>query len=455
MNRRLGTTLLVLAALFCCLLAVSAWADSQARIVRLSDVEGNLQIDRATGDGYEKAFLNMPITEGVRLRTREGARAEVEFEDGSTMHLVPNTILQFTTLSLRDSGARVSTIDLQQGQVYFNFTGKHEDDEFKVTFAHQELTLTRAVHFRVGLDNDSATVAVFKGNVQVEGPAGAVEISSKHTATFDLGNTGQFELAKNIAQSPFDSWDKQQTDYHLRYAAKSYDTPYSYGITDLNYYGSYYDVPGYGMCWQPYFTGFGWDPFMDGAWMWYPGFGYTWVSAYPWGWTPYHSGSWLFVPGYGWMWRPGGSTWVVWNRVPAMLNPPRAYVPPRPPVIPHGTVVIGRGPTQSLVSPGGAPGTRLVIKEDRAGLGVPRGVRNLPSLNRQFETRGAVPMPAVVGRGGMAASRNPRSATAAVVSPATTPRMSSPRAEGGFSGGRASSPSHSSSSSTHSSSPHR
>ena len=113
MNRRLGITLLVLAALFCCLLAVSAWADSQARIVRLSDVEGNLQIDRATGDGYEKAFLNMPITEGVRLRTRQGARAEVEFEDGSTMHLVPNTILQFTTLSLRDSGARVSTIDLQ------------------------------------------------------------------------------------------------------------------------------------------------------------------------------------------------------------------------------------------------------------------------------------------------------------------------------------------------------
>src|SRR5919198_2709093 len=103
MNRRFGSTLLALAVLFCCLFAVSAWADSQARIVRLSDVEGNVQIDRATGDGYEKAFLNMPVTEGVSLRTTEDARAEVEFEDGSTIHLVPNTVLHFTTLSLRDS----------------------------------------------------------------------------------------------------------------------------------------------------------------------------------------------------------------------------------------------------------------------------------------------------------------------------------------------------------------
>src|SRR5205807_403673 len=208
MNRRFGTTLRMWAALFCCLSAVSAWADSQARIVRLSDVEGNLQIDRTTGDDYE----------------------------------------------------------------------------FRVTLAHESATLTRSAHFRVDVHKESASVAVFKGNVQVEGPAGAVEIASKHTATFDISHDGQFELAKNIPQSPFDSWDKQQTDYHLRYAAKSYNTPYSYGLSDLNYYGSYYDVPGYGLCWQPYFTSFGWDPFMDGAWMWYPGFGYTWVSAYPWGW---------------------------------------------------------------------------------------------------------------------------------------------------------------------------
>ena len=47
--------------------------------------------------------------------------------------------------------------------------------------------------------------------------------------------------------------------------------------------------------WQPYLVGAGWDPFMNGAWMWYPGAGYTWVSAYPWGWTPYRYGSWTYL----------------------------------------------------------------------------------------------------------------------------------------------------------------
>ncbi len=66
-------------------LAVPSFADSQVRIVRLSDVEGNVQIDRNTGQGYEKAFLNLPITQGVKLRGNGEGRAEIEFgHDGET-----------------------------------------------------------------------------------------------------------------------------------------------------------------------------------------------------------------------------------------------------------------------------------------------------------------------------------------------------------------------------------
>ena len=49
-------------ALVCALLAVPAAADSQARIVRLSDVQGTVQIDKNTGLGFESAFANLPIT---------------------------------------------------------------------------------------------------------------------------------------------------------------------------------------------------------------------------------------------------------------------------------------------------------------------------------------------------------------------------------------------------------
>ena len=106
------------------------------------------------------------------------------------------------------------------------------------------------------------------------------------------------------------------------------------------------------MMWQPYGVGYGWDPFYNGAWAWYPGFGYTWVSTYPWGWTPYRYGSWTFMPNFGWAWQPG--TWNTWYTVPPVYNPPPFFHGPKPPppvtvvggggtAIPHPTVVVDNG----------------------------------------------------------------------------------------------------------------
>src|SRR5450631_2959104 len=100
-------------AVLSCWLAVPSFADSQARIVRLSQVDGDVQIDRNTGQGYEKAFLNLPITQGTKLRTGADSRAEIEFEDGSTLRLTPGTLVEFPELSRRDSGGRSSNLELQ------------------------------------------------------------------------------------------------------------------------------------------------------------------------------------------------------------------------------------------------------------------------------------------------------------------------------------------------------
>src|SRR6202022_1227193 len=98
----------VLVALACALVALPALADSQARIVRLSDVQGSVQIDKNTGLGFENAFLNLPITQGAQVRTHDRGRAEIEFEDGSTLRLTPNTTVEFSALGLSDSGKRMS-----------------------------------------------------------------------------------------------------------------------------------------------------------------------------------------------------------------------------------------------------------------------------------------------------------------------------------------------------------
>jgi hypothetical protein len=367
-------------------LAVSAFADSQVRVVRLSEVQGDVKIDRNLGQGYEKAFLNLPITQGVKLQTKNGGRAEVELEDGSTLRITPDTVIEFPQLSLRDSGGKVSGVHLQEGTVYVNFAGA-KDDEFTLTFAREKLPLTHSAHLRVEMADVTATVAVFKGDAQVEGDSGQVDVSKNHTATFDLTDGDSSTMAKDVEPDPFDAWDKQQDQYHQQYASNSYSgySPYAYGTSDLNYYGNFFNVPGYGTMWQPYFAGAGWDPFMNGAWAFSPGFGYGWISGYPWGWTPYHYGSWAYLPTYGWAWQPGG-TWAGYS-APRIMRPPGNFVPPPPPSnASRGTMFVNRGPMPIQL---GRSFNQMEISQNSAGLGIPRGgINNLSQLSSTVQRQG-------------------------------------------------------------------
>src|ERR1700757_4045231 len=78
-------------------------ANSHIRIVRLSSVEGQVQMDRGVGGGLERAILNAPIVEGTRLVTGDDGLAEVEFENESALRLTENSEVKFSQLLLTDT----------------------------------------------------------------------------------------------------------------------------------------------------------------------------------------------------------------------------------------------------------------------------------------------------------------------------------------------------------------
>ena len=92
--------------------SIGAFAESHVRIVRLSSVEGQVQMDRATGQGLERAILNTPIVEGVRLITGSDGLAEVEFEDQSALRLADDSEVKFSQLVMNDAGAKVNQIEV-------------------------------------------------------------------------------------------------------------------------------------------------------------------------------------------------------------------------------------------------------------------------------------------------------------------------------------------------------
>ncbi|MCU1302639.1 MAG: hypothetical protein JWQ87_2923 [Candidatus Sulfotelmatobacter sp.] len=372
-------------AMACALFALPAAAESQARIVRLSDVQGSVQIDKNAGLGFERAFANLPITQGTQLRTRENGRAEIEFEDGSTLRVTPNTTVHFSRLGLSDAGKRISAVELAQGKAYVNWLGK-SGDEFVLNFSQEKIELKQQpAHFRVATSASTSEFASFKNELEVAGPSGTTNVGKKKMVTFDANDNDHATLAKKLQEDPYDQWDKESVEYHDQYS-KNNSTPYGYGYSDLSYYGGYRNVSGYGTLWQPFFAGAGWNPFMDGAWSWYPGMGFMWASAYPWGWMPYHYGNWMFVPGFGWGWQPGG--WNTWQGGIHYVGAAAAGF--HPPAVPTGTtstVVIGRGAPVATRAP--AIGT--LVTQGSAGLGLARGsYGNLHQLNTAVAKTGSV-----------------------------------------------------------------
>jgi len=269
---------------------------------------------------------------------------------------------------------------------YVNWRSKDHSkdaDQLTLDFAHETLTLQRPAHFRIDMSGSYAHVAVFKGDVSVQGPEEKIAVAKNKTATFDVSDD-RSRVADGIVEASLDSWDRGAISYYDQYARNDV-SPYGYGLSDLNYYGSYTNVPGYGSLWQPYFTGVGWDPFMDGAWGWYPGFGYMFASAYPWGWLPYRYGNWVFIPSNGWMWQPGG--WNAWLTVPSYTPTTLVHVNPvlAPTAGTTKTVVVGKGGSVTAMPPG-----PLALTKGSAGMGIARGsLEDLKNWNRQVSRSGS------------------------------------------------------------------
>src|SRR5579871_3865372 len=155
-TRRLGKGLSValVAAFMAVLLSIPAFADSQVRIVRLSDLNGDVLIDRGTGQGFERALLNIPIVQGTKIWTKsQDARAEVEFENGSAVRLAPDSQVAFPQLVLQDSGVKSSTIQVSEGTVYFTFH-KEKSDDFQVQFGREAVNLPKSADFRIDIAKD-------------------------------------------------------------------------------------------------------------------------------------------------------------------------------------------------------------------------------------------------------------------------------------------------------------
>ncbi len=363
---RTGFALPVLAALLLAGSSVSVRAESHVRIVRLSYIDGQVQMAR--GDhGLDRAILNTPIVEGTRILTRSDGLAEIEFEDQSALRLAANSEVKVRQLSMNDAGVKLNEVEVVKGVVFFDVRGKN-GDVYRAVADGNTFLVRRDSLARISAGPDELQLAVLKGTIELENQPQPVSVKKNETLTVDPKQPTEYKVAHGTEPMPVDSWNKEREAYTDTYARNSgYGGPHSgYGLQDLNYYGEYFYTPAYGYVWQPY--GFansmiGWSPYSNGAWTFAPGLGYTWASAYPWGWLPYHYGSWAFLDGgVGWAWIPGsyGGPWYSngFRSAPVVVKPPANWQPVTAPGVSSAsavkpTILVGKAAGSPAYVPGG------------------------------------------------------------------------------------------------------
>jgi hypothetical protein len=316
-------------------------AVSHVRVVRLSYVSGTVGVRRAGATAWTKALVNTPVQEGFEVSTSADSFAEVEFENGSTARLGELSHLAFDQLALDADGDKLNRMTFAHGYATFHFLPE-KHDTYSVKVADATLTPSGKSIFRTDFDKGHVRVEVFNGSVEVVARSGSEKLGKDKTLEYDTSMT---EVAFNTRRGAVkDDWDKwtdardSQATLALNDQAVAAHGPV-YGWSDLDAYGEWAMIPGYGYGWSPY-ASMGWAPYTMGMWNWYPGMGYTWIGAEPWGWLPYHYGMWNYSAEFGYFWMPGdfglwspalvswytGPGWFGWS--PLGLNPHAGLVRP-------------------------------------------------------------------------------------------------------------------------------
>jgi hypothetical protein len=133
----------------------------------------------------------------------------------------------------------------------------------------------------------------------------------EHSQTADASSVTEVTTPQTQPQPQAQMQTNAQTEVASAEAATEfYDT--------LSPYGTWVDVQGYGLCWQPtvVVVNSDWRPYCDGGyWLWSDQ-GWYWHSYYSWGWAPFHYGRWFSHANRGWLWCPDrvwGPSWVCWR----------------------------------------------------------------------------------------------------------------------------------------------
>jgi hypothetical protein len=276
-------------------------ADPPGRVGRLNFSQGSVSFRPAGEDDWVTAVPNRPIVSGDDLWADENSRAEVHV-GSAAIRLDSQTGITFLTLD-----DNTTQIRLAQGSLILRVRHVDDDDTYEIDTPNVAFTLLQPGEYRIDVSQDGnhTEITTWHGRGHVTGGGLSYTVIAGQSASF-TGNQDHldYDLSQVADRDGFDDWAFERDDHEDRADSANYVSREMTGYEDLDDYGDWSYVAGYGTCWRPRAVVVGWAPYRFGHWAYVGPWGWTWVEDEPWGFAPFHYGRWAFA-GSGWFWVPG------------------------------------------------------------------------------------------------------------------------------------------------------
>jgi hypothetical protein len=283
--------------------------DVKARVVRISMLEGQVNLKRSDSKDWEAAKLNYALVEGDTVSTAADSKLEIQVDARNFVRLSSNSVLRIITL--RDEGIAISAVEGTVTVRLANFDRKR--GYFELDAPKTTLAAEKNGFYRVDVPKDGRVRLTVRdgGSARIYSDTSGFALRDGRAAELVIeGETaGDWQLTAAAPRDAIDDWVAERESYlaqRLRYDVKYYDEDV-WGGEDLGAYGDWIKTDDYGYIWRPFPSSVrvysDWAPYRYGQWTWCPPYGWTWVGYEPWGWAPYHYGRWVYYNGY-WAWCP-------------------------------------------------------------------------------------------------------------------------------------------------------
>ena len=255
------------------------------QIVRISYVEGDVRISRGKladkidadaqesgreqanlpangGDqttGWERAAANLPIESGYSLVTGKG-RAEIEFEDASTVYLADNSVLTFDELSTR-AGVTTTAVSLLAGTATLNVRTLAPGESFLMHTPtdHVAMHYPQRAYIRVDSYLDAVSLTPQQDlTYRLPGMTAARPQVVGQTMTYSHGRrivTPTAVATGASSESEWDTWVANRVEARdtamseaMKNSGLAQPVP---GLDALDGKGKFFACQPYGMCWEP------------------------------------------------------------------------------------------------------------------------------------------------------------------------------------------------------------